>query len=124
MSWLDTISINVLQPTLWGASLLFVICYTLLQPWWRHALGTTLVILDSAWCLALTPGMCTLVFHTFTDTFAWQLYTLVVLSLAPLSIIWRLIILGMASHWRFRLPWNHPAAATGNGAAREGKSSR
>ena len=103
-------------PLTWAVSLAFVLLYSCLQPWWRHSIGWTLVTVDGGIFATLTPHMLK-VWFGFNDSAAWfQWFIFTVFMCVPAGIAARLIILGVASRWQFRLPWNHPAPKVGRHA--------
>ncbi len=108
MNGLLWFTVNIADPAAWIVSLLFIVVYTLLQPWWRHTLGITLVWLDAIINLVLPPAMLSLVFGINAETFCFALFGVIIFSMVPLAILLRTLILCRVSHWRFRLPWNHP----------------
>lgn len=75
-------------------SLLFIVLYSVVAPWWRYPLGRNLVAFDAALSLTLLPSV---VHHTFgvssalSAPFAW--FTLVSFATVPCVIVWRAVIM-------------------------------
>lgn len=49
--------VEVLAYTIFGASVAFVVLYSLLAPWWRSQVGRAMVSLDAALALTLLPSV-------------------------------------------------------------------
>src|SRR5256885_8771931 len=96
------------EPSLWIVAFLFILLYSCLQPWWRHAIGWTLCWVDAGMFLILTPHMLNFFFGVNDETLFFQWFVLIIFMLVPGGIMWRIFILGQSSHWRFPLPWHHP----------------
>lgn len=72
------------------ASLMFIVVYTVLAPWWRSSIGRALIVMDASLALTLAPSS----LHQLTGLtivaspgFAW--YYLGSLTLVAASTIWR-----------------------------------
>lgn len=72
------------------ASAVFILGYSMLAPWWRYAVGRTVVSLDFGIMLALLPGMLRVWFGVRVTSafFAWY-YCFSLLLLAGITL-WRL----------------------------------
>jgi hypothetical protein len=72
------------------SSILFVVGYTRMAPWWRYAVGRAMVSLDAVITFTLLPGVLHLVFHINTADafFAW--YRVISLFAVAGTTLWRL----------------------------------
>lgn len=73
------------------SSLIFIIGYTVMAPWWRYAVGRAMVTLDLAISLTILPGILHLAFGLSTATsefFAW--YRVISLGAVAATTLWRL----------------------------------
>jgi hypothetical protein len=90
-----------------AGALFFIVTYTLLARWWRHAIGTTLVMLDAGLVLTLAPS----VLHRWFGlnvgsslTFSWYFFGSV--CLVGAGVWWRSLVM-IRANWAGR-PWRLP----------------
>jgi hypothetical protein len=74
---------------LFAASLIFIIGYSRIAPWWRYAVGRAVVSLDIVLAVTLLPSVIRLAFHLHPNTFfVW--YAAISLFFVSGVILWRL----------------------------------
>ena len=74
-------------------SVLFPAATSAVWPWWKHAWGVNIIVLEGAIALALLPPWLRIVFglRSFTYLFAWV--QLASVTLVGLIIVWRLVLI-------------------------------
>jgi predicted lysophospholipase L1 biosynthesis ABC-type transport system permease subunit len=94
-----------------AASVLFIVVYTAMAPWWRTQIGRALVTMDAGLALALGPSAAHFTFGLqITESVAFAWYFLASLSLVAGSTLWRTWIIYRAQRPR-KGPGPEPAAA-------------
>lgn len=80
------------------SSIVFIVGYTLISPWWRYVVGRAIVALDSAITLTLLPSALKYMFgiNPRLSFFAW--YGGFSLTLVGLIALWRLWVI-----WRVQV---------------------
>lgn len=75
------------------AELVFVIRYTMIAPWWRNPVGSTIVALGICLLVILVPTCIELALPTveFFRSVTWQWVTVTDLLIVPAVAIWRLL---------------------------------
>jgi len=90
---------DFIEPAIWfsfSCSILFVLGYTKIAPWWRNAVGRAMVSLDVALMILLTPSVAHYSFGwTVGDTFfLWYYVGSLILAglitLRRLAVVWRI----------------------------------
>lgn len=81
--------------TAWCSSVIFLVGYSLIAPWWRHPIGRAVAFLDLCLALALCPSMLHQLFDVNIQRiwFAW--YYGCSLYLVSLVTLWRLVVIFM-----------------------------
>lgn len=94
--------INDMVVLAFAASVLFIVVYTVLAPWWRSEIGRALIAMDTGLALALAPA----VLHRLLGVslaaslgFGW--YYLGSLALVAGATLWRTWII-IKTQWRGR----------------------
>lgn len=74
-------------------AVLFPLLTSAVWPWWKHAWGINIIVLEGAIALALLPPWLRLVFglKSFTYLFAWV--QLASVALVGIIIVWRLVLI-------------------------------
>lgn len=72
------------------ASVLFVVGYSLIAPWWRYAVGRTVVSLDAAIALTLLPAVLRRWFHVPVTGVFFEWYDSTSLLVVAGITLWRL----------------------------------
>lgn len=92
---------DVVLVAFFGA-LFFIITYSCLASWWKHAIGTTIVMLDLGLVLTLAPS----VLHRFFGltiglSLSFDIYFLCTLTLVAAAVWWRALVM-LRINWRTR----------------------
>ena len=83
-------------------SLFFIVSYTITTPWWRHAIGMTLVVLDAGLVLTLAPGVLHRLFGLpFENSQFFKWYFLASLTLVAGGVWWRSLVM-LKLNWHGR----------------------
>ena len=79
-------------------SVVFIVGYTAISPWWRYTVGRAMVVLDTALFLTLLPSALHLMFgfNPRADFFGW--YDGIAFIGIGLAALWRLWVI-----WRVQL---------------------
>lgn len=79
--------------TAFFSSIVFVLGYSLIAPWWRQEVGRAMVSLDCGLMLALAPAVLRMLFHVtnWLTFFAWY-YGGSLLLVAGITL-WRLLVI-------------------------------
>ena len=94
------------------ASVLFVVVYTAMAPWWRTSIGRALVAMDAGLALTLAPSSLHMIFGlTVTASAGFGWYYLASLPLVAGSTLWRTWIIYRAQRPRRVKADLDPAAA-------------
>lgn len=101
------------------AALGFILLYTIVAPWWKSALGWSIVALDGSIALTLLPS----VIHHWAGVstadapvFAW--FTVGAFALVPMVIAWRAwILVRLQIRHRQDVPSNRPTSLPGPSGA-------
>jgi len=96
----------VLRAAFWG-SVLFVILYTCLTPWWHNVAGRMYVSLDLGVALALLGPILKLDFGVTLPEWLLIRFTVVALGVVAGTVLSRTVLLGHLHEWKVRLPWKH-----------------
>jgi hypothetical protein len=85
-----------------AASVLFIVTYTALAPWWRSQIGRSLIVLDTGLALVLAPSVLhRLLGVTLTTSLGFAWYYLASLALVAGSTLWRTWIVARVQ-WKAR----------------------
>ena len=84
------------------ASVLFVVVYTALAPWWRSEIGRALIVMDPGLALVLGPSVIHRLFGVALVTSIWfSWYYLASIALVAGSTFWRTWLIAK-TQWRHR----------------------
>ncbi len=78
------------------SSVLFVIGYSALAPWWTHRVGWSVVMLDITLGLVLTPTVLHLLFNLYTGGLFFTWYRCLSLFAIAAVTLWRLWLVKLA----------------------------
>lgn len=75
--------------TMFLSSILFIVVYSFIAPWWKHLVGKAMVSIDLLVILTLLPGILRLWFgiSVFNSFFDW--YRIASLAIGTGTILWR-----------------------------------
>lgn len=85
-----------------AASVLFIVVYSALAPWWRSEIGRALIVMDAGLALVLGPSVLHRLFGLTLVTsigFAW--YYLASIAIVAGSTFWRTYLIAK-TQWRHR----------------------
>jgi len=79
-------------------SIIFILGYTWLAPWWHYPVGRALISLDAALLTTLLPSVIRLVFRVNGHTVFFTWYTAASIFLVAAATLWRLKTINHVQH--------------------------
>lgn len=95
------------EPAVFAVAVLFIVLYSCVAPWWRNAIGITIVTMDAIVAGIVVPHMLKLIFGVNQESLFFIWFVVVLFSLIVPVIAWRIWILVRVHHGKFLLPWQH-----------------
>lgn len=75
------------------SSIMFIIIYSVIAPWWRTTIGVAMVTLDLGIAMLVSPAAIDVMLGDHSMKLGLTWYTLASLAIVTLAINWRTIIL-------------------------------